>query len=62
MQLSEERVQAEVVAETQARERFERRVTQIQYEGRINLAIGVAGFVLAMVGIALAIGTFFKPG
>jgi hypothetical protein len=62
MQLSEARVQAEVEAETEAKERFERRVTQVQYEGRINLAVGVAGFVLAIVGIALTIGGFFKPG
>jgi hypothetical protein len=32
-------VQAEVEAEAQAKERFERRVAQIHYEGRLNLGI-----------------------
>jgi hypothetical protein len=62
MRQSEARVQGEVEAEAQAKERFERRVAQIHYEGRLNLAIGVGGFVLGIVGIVFAIVTLFKPG
>jgi len=60
MHQSEERVQAEVEEETAEKERFQRRVDQIQYEGRVNLAIGVTGAVLAIVGVVLAIGDFLK--
>lgn len=61
MKQSEPRVQAEVDAENAERERFVRRQGQIHYEGRINLAIGAAGLVMAVVGIVLAVGAFFKP-
>ena len=60
MRQSEDRVQAEVQAEAEEKERFRQRQVQLQYEGRLNLVIGVAGVILAFVGIILAVGDFFK--
>jgi len=60
MKLSEARVEAEVQAETRAKEEFVLRQVAIQREGRINLAIGVAGGILAVVGLILTLATILR--
>jgi hypothetical protein len=61
MRQSEERIQAEVDAEAVEKEQFRRRQEQIHYEGRVNILIGAAGLIMAIVGIVLAVAAIFKP-